>query len=67
MILCSPGANFRVLRYAWPEERSSSQVAEKNTIQTSYLSDILFDEYTSRIVIRGGRLGVEAIVDLAAA
>ena len=65
VVCCFPVMSM--LQYAWPEEHFSSVMPQKSTIQTHYWSDILFDESSSRIVIGGGLLGIEAILDLAAA
>jgi len=53
-----------VLQFPWPEH-SSSVVSQKSTIQMPSCSELLFDEYSSRLVTFNG-LSIKRILDLAA-
>ena len=55
-----------VLQYAWPDEHSSSVVSQKDTIQIPLCSELLFDEYSSRLVTLGIGSMIESILDYAA-
>ena len=55
-----------VLQYAWPDDHSSSVVSQKCTIQIPLCSKLLFDEYSSRLVVIGEGSMIESILDYAA-
>ena len=54
-----------LLQFPWPEH-SSSVVSQKSTIQMPSYSELLFDEYSSRLVTFGAGSSVKRILDLAA-
>ena len=55
-----------VLQYVWPGEHSSSVVSQKCTIQVPHCSELLFDEYSSRLVTLRVRSTIIYTFDFAA-
>ena len=63
-VLCSIQKPI-VLQYPWPED-SSSVVSQKSAIQMPSCSELLFDEYSNRIVTIGVGSRIKRILDLPA-
>jgi len=63
-VLCAI-QNPILLQFPWPEH-SSSVVSQKSTIQMPSCSELLFDEYSNRLVTFELGLSINRILDLAA-